>query len=186
MMTPAKQNDTVLAMKKIAIAAIGFGVAAAGAGVYFGPGLYKQYKAKDAVSQMLRDPDSAQFRNVTVVGDVVCGQFNAKNGMGAMGGFEPFLVEGDSRPEFMPDLQVASDEELSEMKGECAADRERYLRLGSYGSYEEPYSCRRYAKAINDSIAGLEWTKSYINRCSGRPAVRADNAPVNKQDSKAG
>ena len=64
-------------------------------------------KAKAAVSVNLKDPFSVQYRNVRVVFDVaardvstdlpfgdkvtlVCGEYNAKNGFGAYGGFHPF------------------------------------------------------------------------------------------------
>jgi hypothetical protein len=55
-------------------------------------------RAKDIVSADLRDPDSAQWRNIrTAKWDngvtYVCGEVNAKNGFGAYGGFEPFVVD---------------------------------------------------------------------------------------------
>jgi hypothetical protein len=47
-------------------------------------------KAKQAVKVNLKDPDSAQFKDVTVVTDIVCGQFNAKNSMGGYSDYEQF------------------------------------------------------------------------------------------------
>ena len=47
-------------------------------------------KAKDAVRAKLRDPDSARFQNVVSDGDYICGEYNAKNGYGAYGGFDVF------------------------------------------------------------------------------------------------
>ncbi|RXX51382.1 hypothetical protein DD604_03455 [Enterobacter cloacae] len=59
--------------------------------------------AKSEVAANLKDPASAQFRNVKVskmtdaedgrVVAVVCGEINGKNGFGAYAGFHPFLVE---------------------------------------------------------------------------------------------
>ncbi|HHA1236450.1 TPA: hypothetical protein ACOEEP_004572, partial [Enterobacter kobei] len=59
--------------------------------------------AKSEVSANLKDPASAQFRNVKVskmtdaedgrVVAVVCGEINGKNGFGAYAGFHPFFVE---------------------------------------------------------------------------------------------
>lgn len=54
--------------------------------------------AKNALAQSLRDPESARFRNLFIaVGSgraegrrLVCGEFNAKNGMGGYGGFQRF------------------------------------------------------------------------------------------------
>lgn len=59
--------------------------------------------AKYEVAANLKDPASAQFRNVKVskmtdaedgrVVAVVCGEINGKNGFGAYAGFHPFFVE---------------------------------------------------------------------------------------------
>nr|WP_249432677.1 hypothetical protein [Enterobacter quasiroggenkampii] len=59
--------------------------------------------AKSEVAANLKDPASAQFRNVKVskmtdaedgrVVAVVCGEINGKNGFGAYAGFHPFFVE---------------------------------------------------------------------------------------------
>lgn len=47
--------------------------------------------AKTAVLAKLKDPDSAQFRNIRVAGDWVCGEVNAKNSYGAYAGFSGFV-----------------------------------------------------------------------------------------------
>ncbi|EOZ7525305.1 membrane lipoprotein lipid attachment site-containing protein [Enterobacter quasiroggenkampii] len=59
--------------------------------------------AKSEVAANLKDPASAQFRDVKVakmtdaedgrVVAVVCGEVNGKNGFGAYAGFHPFFVE---------------------------------------------------------------------------------------------
>lgn len=59
--------------------------------------------AQSEVAANLKDPASAQFRNVKVakmtdadddrVIAVVCGEINGKNGFGAYAGFHPFYVE---------------------------------------------------------------------------------------------
>jgi hypothetical protein len=56
-------------------------------------------KAEDYLREHLRDPSSAQFQKEKVVWRkekelILCGQLNAKNGMGGMTGFTPFLVIG--------------------------------------------------------------------------------------------
>ena len=51
---------------------------------------------EEEISQMLRDPSSAQFRGVhysDTMDNVICGEVNAKNGFGAYGGYTPFYVE---------------------------------------------------------------------------------------------
>ena len=63
--------------------------------------------AKQVVAKALRDPDSAKFRDVTVVAPehfdrkkpgTVCGYVNAKNGFGALTGYEPFIVMAGAIP----------------------------------------------------------------------------------------
>lgn len=48
-------------------------------------------KVEAAVAQQLRDPDSAQFRNIIGSDDAYCGEVNAKNGFGAYTGFRKFV-----------------------------------------------------------------------------------------------
>jgi hypothetical protein len=54
-------------------------------------------QAKAAVSANLRDPESVQFRNLTVGktkangAAYVCGEYNAKNGFGGYAGYERFM-----------------------------------------------------------------------------------------------
>lgn len=54
---------------------------------------YREERAKQAVSEQLLDPSSAQFRNVQSRGESVCGEVNAKNKMGAYVGFKRFVVD---------------------------------------------------------------------------------------------
>lgn len=52
--------------------------------------------AKEAISRDMKDPNSAQFRDIKQYKngsfDVVCGEVNAKNSYGAYTGFRPFVV----------------------------------------------------------------------------------------------
>ncbi|MBC7860285.1 MAG: hypothetical protein H7Z39_16250 [Burkholderiaceae bacterium] len=52
-------------------------------------------KARNAVLAMLKDADSAKFRNVRSVGDglFVCGEVNAKNSYGGYVGFKKFYFD---------------------------------------------------------------------------------------------
>lgn len=50
-------------------------------------------RARTAVADRLKDPDSAKFRNERQVSDGgVCGEVNGKNGFGAYSGFAPFFA----------------------------------------------------------------------------------------------
>jgi hypothetical protein len=54
--------------------------------------------AKKVAANALRDPSSAQFRNVKAVtndlGAAVCGEINGKNAFGGYAGFQDFVVVG--------------------------------------------------------------------------------------------
>lgn len=45
---------------------------------------------KAEILAQLKDPNSAEFRNVVVAGNIVCGEVNAKNGFGGYVGFKSF------------------------------------------------------------------------------------------------
>lgn len=48
--------------------------------------------ARELVSYGLRDPSSAQYRNVAARAGAVCGEVNGKNAYGAYAGFKHFIV----------------------------------------------------------------------------------------------
>jgi hypothetical protein len=54
--------------------------------------------SEESVKQKLKDPDSAQFKDVRFYSGsgipVTCGQVNAKNGFGGYTGFERFVAVG--------------------------------------------------------------------------------------------
>jgi len=58
-------------------------------------------KSEDAVKARLKDPSSAEFRNVTahryadMTAPVVCGEVNARNDFGGYTGMQPFIAMGD-------------------------------------------------------------------------------------------
>lgn len=57
--------------------------------------------AKKAVLAKLKDPDSAQFRNIRAADGWVCGEVNAKNSYGGYTGYSGFvgsLVNGKDGP----------------------------------------------------------------------------------------
>lgn len=55
-------------------------------------------KSKEGITAKLKDPDSADFRNVHFYSGsgrpIVCGEVNAKNSFGGYSGFEPFVASG--------------------------------------------------------------------------------------------
>lgn len=94
-------------MKKLLIVVL---VAAVLAGVGFGG--YRNYIAsmRSPILGMLKDPDSAIFRNENMANGFLCGEVNAKNSMGGYVGFKKFVaykqgyaLEDASTMEFNPD-----------------------------------------------------------------------------------
>ena len=69
---------------------------------------------KDAIKAKLRDPDSAQFRNVEFHSSggvpVACGEVNANNGFGGKAGYERFIAAGTSLA--VLESEMASSSEL--------------------------------------------------------------------------
>ena len=53
-------------------------------------------EAKDAVGLLLADPASAQYTDIAVKDNVVCGLVNSKNLVGAYSGFTGFIVADGS------------------------------------------------------------------------------------------
>lgn len=67
-------------------------------------------KAKDAVRRLLKDPDSAQFRDVQACAKpgAVRGEVNGKNSYGGYAGFEPFIY-ADGSAAILSDRATAYD-----------------------------------------------------------------------------
>lgn len=60
--------------------------------------VYREYVVRSAlerVQEVLSDPDSAKFREVSIKGGRVCGQVNSKNKMGGYVGYRWFIVISD-------------------------------------------------------------------------------------------
>ncbi len=66
-----------------------------GAGEWLGS-LGRVGAAKKLVAHDLKDPSSAQFRDVHKTDQAVCGEVNGKNAYGAYVGFRHFIVESGS------------------------------------------------------------------------------------------
>lgn len=85
-------------------------------------------KAKAAAASLLKDPMSAQFRNVTG-NTAVCGEVNGKNSFGAYSGFKPFYYfeMGD------PPVDVSTDDYSAAHALQCdlaGSDRAKRKALG--------------------------------------------------------
>ncbi|RIJ09897.1 hypothetical protein DXT77_15765 [Pseudomonas sp. 91RF] len=86
-------------MRKLLVAGLAFAVTGCGGSDID--------RARTAVADRLKDPDSAKFRNERQVSDGgICGEVNGKNGFGAYSGFAPFFAM--KRPDGF-DVMIDSD-----------------------------------------------------------------------------
>lgn len=69
--------------------------------------------SQEAIQGRLKDPDSAEFRNVEFYSDgpapVACGEVNAKNGFGGYTGFEWFIASGTQLAILASDMQSPTE-----------------------------------------------------------------------------
>lgn len=104
-------------MRKVVIA-----IALASAGCSVGV----QNEAQEAVARDLRDPSSAQFRDVKIYPKYVCGEINGKNGMGAYAGFTRFWYNREKKI-YSIDPKSADGDDLDRT--------EQRISNGSYGAF---------------------------------------------------
>ena len=78
-------------------------------------------QAKEAVRQQLKDPDSAEFRNVRIcAGDIVQGQVNSRNAYGGYAGYSDFITEG-SEAHIFDASEVSSADGYDKLLDKCTA-----------------------------------------------------------------
>lgn len=71
-------------------------------------------RGQEAVRRMLKDPDSAEFRNVRFHQGkdgvpMTCGEVNSKNSFGGYGGFQRFISAGRDELTYLSEQMDASD-----------------------------------------------------------------------------
>lgn len=73
--------------------------------------------AEQVVARQLKDPSSAQFQNVFISADgkSVCGEFNAKNGFGAYGGFKRFITGAHNSTQGLSQTDITAINNLEDM-----------------------------------------------------------------------
>jgi hypothetical protein len=84
-------------------------------------------KGKSLASRDLFDPGSAEFRDVVVRGNHVCGQINGKNRLGAYTGFRGFIVNTDTAE--------VIDEPTDQETGALTARYDKLLRAGELAKF---------------------------------------------------
>jgi hypothetical protein len=137
-----------------------------------GTNSYQESKARDAVARELVDPSSAQFRNTEVRGDMVCGEVNGKNRMGAYVGFQRFYVRTSNwdavlDPQFNP-------QDLASARSLCLS-----------GARFDTSSCNRQVEEEAKQTLQLAFNATWAAQCvrGGAPASQLPFDPTRFNDA---
>ena len=117
-----------------------------------------------AVLEVLKDPDTAKFKNEKSRGEYVCGEVNSKNGMGAYTGYSRFIsskrgyaMDGDSTSTLFPER--SSSASLHEQADEAIKSLDLYTATLKHEN-DERRAGRTPTKAELDRYAfSLLWEK---------------------------
>lgn len=131
-------------------------------GCEFMPGTqaYEVAQAKRSVAELLLDPASAKFRNVSVRNGHVCGEINGQNRMGAFVGFSQFVVSLDgSEPVIDPEFDYG---DLVDAEASC-----RSLAGNEYASYSTQLSvCERAVEKRAEANLQARFEELWQKHCS--------------------
>ena len=109
-------------------------------------------EARAAIQSKLRDPESAQFRNERISSTgVLCGEVNAKNGMGGYVGFRKFFSHSSANYiEGTGSLDEPTHEEFIERLGREIEMMKNYNAAGVAHPAREKITEQALAKMFND------------------------------------
>lgn len=132
------------------------------AGCEFMPGskAYQVAQAKRRVAELLLDPASAEFRNVSVRGEYLCGELNGRNRMGAFVGFSRFVVRLDgNEPLIEPEFDYS---DLFSAEESC-----RSLAGNEYASYSTQLAaCERAVEKRAEADLQARFDERWQKHCS--------------------
>jgi hypothetical protein len=103
-------------------------------------------KAQSVVRDLMKDPNSVQFKEVHVVPayKVVCGRYNAKNAYGAYTGFRLFAVDGAGRfyqpylPPSRARISIMNEAELRQFDAQLKEGKETNAKLQEWCAPMDP------------------------------------------------
>lgn len=153
-------------------AALALVLASSGCGLFNNNAYEREQQARKLVAATLVDPNSAEFRNVRGHTDVVCGEVNGKNRLGAYVGFRRFIADlkvprAMMDPEYEPS-SLSTDEQAKRL-AQLEFDT-RWTEAcdgpGGVSAAEEPFN-----PTAQRSAAEENWTERALN--SAAPAPRA-------------
>ena len=139
-----------------------------------GTDAYKIKIAQEVAARDLIDPSSAQFRDLKVRKDIVCGEINAKNRMGAYVGFKRFFADSKAKTASI-DPGFDFNDLLS------AQDLCRSARSNSYSSYSLIKSaCDREMEQTLTQVLQNAFDSGWTLHCEGKSS--SEKAPVSAGD----
>jgi predicted small secreted protein len=129
-------------------------------------------KGRDAAAAILRDPSSAQFREVIAVdhkpgSDIeraVCGQINGKNAHGAYAGFTRFVADPSGGKAALDPETGVSSKDLDDAQDTCQravsdAERSGFTDLARM-------QCDRFREAIDRFTEQSDFETTYETLCT--------------------
>jgi hypothetical protein len=130
----------------------------------------------------LKDPSSVQLRNVQENSDVICGEYNSKNGYGAYGGFQPFVFQRAIKVLWLGDTD--NDYALSSVR-DVGKKCPNAAELGIASDVVNEATTDQVNQATSDSVnaadAALNATDDAVKRAS--EAVEKAQAQTNADSS---
>lgn len=136
-------------------------------------------KAKRAVTELLIDPVSAQFRNVHTLGESVCGEVNGKNKMGAYVGFVRFVVSTSDY-----DAQIDPQFDYTDLIS--ARDLCTQTRSNEYSSVSTTTSiCDRATELEFDQIQQTAFDRAWSKECGPTIAKKVYRPPLSGEPASA-
>lgn len=114
-------------------------------------------KAQEIAARNLKDPSSAQFRDVREArGGAVCGEMNGKNAFGAYTGFKRFVVRAGTSS-----VVTEPDEAMTEAEQQIATDQCR--DSSGLGYAAEHSACEGVTKLTEQIKARSAFRSAYSN-----------------------
>lgn len=138
---------------------------------------HKMKEAEIIAAKDLIDPSSAQFRDLEVNNDTVCGEINAKNRMGAYVGFKRFFARIESKYA-MIDPQFDLGDKLS------ADDLCSSMRNNPYGYSSSISACERAAEKGMEEIAQKLFDLGWAAECTDKVPTSVPSASTPSEDGK--
>lgn len=122
---------------------------------------------------MMRDPESATFRNLATTDAGTCGEINAKNGFGAYTGFQRFYYSRLLKKAYLDPAYIVSREKIEYAERDCKAlkiirdieQKSKYAEYYSDRSDEIASACKKAAQLQFDNVVQQQFEEGLARTC---------------------